>query len=184
MKVTSRTESFLDLSIDIEQNTSVTHCLKNFSSVETLRGSDKFYCNVCRSLQEAERRMRVKTVPQILVVHLKRFKYVEINRRHTLAKLSHRVVFPFELRLPNTSADSDGTDKLYELFAIVVHLGVGGNYGHYISLVKCKGVWILFDDDQFRKIDAMAIKSYFGSEKEERSSKTCGYLLFYQQCES
>ena len=30
----------------------------------------------------------------------------------------------------------------------------------------------------------MAIKSYFGSEKEERSSKTCGYLLFYQQCES
>ena len=99
--VTSRDESFLDLSVDIEQNSSVTHCLRNFSSVETLRGSDKFYCNSCRSLQEAEKRMRLKCIPPILIVHLKRFKYVEVNQRYTLAKLSHRVVFPLEIKLPN-----------------------------------------------------------------------------------
>ena len=35
--VTSRDESFLDLSIDIEQNSSITACLRNFSSVEAGR---------------------------------------------------------------------------------------------------------------------------------------------------
>ena len=44
--------------------------------------------------------MRIKKLPQILALHLKRFKYVEQLQRFT--KLSYRVVFPFELRLFNT----------------------------------------------------------------------------------
>jgi len=46
----------LDLSVDIEQNSSVTGCLRNFSSSETLAHKDKFLCDVCASLQEAEKR--------------------------------------------------------------------------------------------------------------------------------
>lgn len=45
-------------------------------------------------------RMRVKKLPKILALHLKRFKYMEQLQRY--AKLSYRVVFPFELRLFNT----------------------------------------------------------------------------------
>lgn len=45
--VTARDESFLDLSLDIEQNSSVTACLRNFSSTETLSGNDKFFCDKC-----------------------------------------------------------------------------------------------------------------------------------------
>lgn len=44
--------------------------------------------------------MRVKKFPMILALHLKRFKYVEQYNRHI--KVSHRVVFPFELRLYDT----------------------------------------------------------------------------------
>ena len=44
--------------------------------------------------------MRVKKLPQILALHLKRFKYMEQLNRFT--KLSYRVVFPLELRLFNT----------------------------------------------------------------------------------
>ena len=44
--------------------------------------------------------MRVKKLPQILALHLKRFKYMEQMNRFT--KLSYRVVFPLELRLFNT----------------------------------------------------------------------------------
>ena len=44
--------------------------------------------------------MRVKKLPMILALHLKRFKYVEQYNRHI--KVSHRVVFPLELRLFNT----------------------------------------------------------------------------------
>lgn len=44
--------------------------------------------------------MRVKKLPTILALHLKRFKYMEQYNRHI--KVSHRVVFPLELRLFNT----------------------------------------------------------------------------------
>lgn len=47
-----------------------------------------------------QKRMRVKRLPMILALHLKRFKYMEQYNRHI--KVSHRVVFPLELRLFNT----------------------------------------------------------------------------------
>jgi hypothetical protein len=190
--VTSRDESFLDLSVDVEQNTSVTGCLRSFSASETLGHKDKFLCDVCHSLQEAEKRsvsaatppprpprvyavglrraahcaagpmcrMRIKRLPYVLALHLKRFKFVDNQYK----KLSYRVVFPFELRLPNAvrcpwrtsvpnhpadrgrrghglclfvvvvvvvwiwwrdtqSDDAADGDRLYELFAVVIHIG-------------------------------------------------------------
>ena len=45
-------------------------------------------------------RMRIKKLPRILALHLKRFKYLEVFKQYK--KLSYRVVFPFELRLLNT----------------------------------------------------------------------------------
>lgn len=47
--------------------------------------------------------MRVKKLPQILALHLKRFKYMEHLNRYI--KVSYRVVFPLELRLFNTVSD-------------------------------------------------------------------------------
>lgn len=41
----------------------------------------------------------------------------------------YRVVFPFELKLPNTTDDADGQDALYSLFAVVVHVGSGPHHG-------------------------------------------------------
>lgn len=54
--VTSKEESFLDLSIDIEENSSVSSCLRQFSAKEMLRGRNKYFCDVCNNLQEAEKR--------------------------------------------------------------------------------------------------------------------------------
>lgn len=65
--------------------------------------------------------MRVKKLPMILALHLKRFKYMEQLQRYT--KLSYRVVFPLELRLFNTSADAVNLDRMYDLVAVVVHCG-------------------------------------------------------------
>jgi hypothetical protein len=47
--------------------------------------------------------MRIKKLPRILALHLKRFKYFEVFKQYK--KLSYRVVFPFELRLLNTVKD-------------------------------------------------------------------------------
>ena len=74
--VTTRDETFLDLSIDVEQNSSITACLRNFSSTEVLSGDSKFHCETCNSQQEAQKRMRIKQTPDVLALHLKRFKYV------------------------------------------------------------------------------------------------------------
>ncbi|KAJ8397510.1 hypothetical protein AAFF_G00437860 [Aldrovandia affinis] len=158
--VSSKDEDFLDLSVDVEQNTSITHCLRDFSNTETLCSEYKYYCETCCSKQEAQKRMRVKRLPMILALHLKRFKYMEQLHRYT--KLSYRVVFPLELRLFNTSGDAVNLDRMYDLVAVVVHCGSGPNRGHYITIVKSHGFWLLFDDDIVEKIDAQAIEEFYG----------------------
>ncbi|KAJ1978800.1 hypothetical protein H4R34_003065, partial [Dimargaris verticillata] len=172
--VSSRDESFLDLSIDIENHSSVTSCLRQFSASEVLRSKNKFFCDECGGLQEAEKRMKIRHLPNILALHLKRFKYQEQLGRHV--KLSCRVLFPFELRLPNTTDNIDNPDRLYSLFAVCIHIGSGPSHGHYISVVKSHGQWILFDDDTVTRIAEDDILRYFGDHPRAGS----GYLLFYQ----
>lgn len=173
--VTARDETFLDLSLDIEQNSSITSCLKNFSSTETLNAEDKFFCDKCCSLQEAQKRMKIKKPPQVLVIHLKRFKYMENLGRYK--KLSYRVVFPLELKLSNTTEDNDSE---YSLFAVVVHVGSGPNHGHYVSLVKSHNHWLFFDDENVEIIDESAVQTFFGSTQEYSSNTDHGYILFYE----
>lgn len=36
---------------------------------------------------------------------------------------------------------------MYDLVAVVIHIGSSLNRGHYISIVKSDGFWLLFDDD-------------------------------------
>lgn len=174
--ITSRDEAFLDLSLEIEENTSITSCLRNFSGIETLNKADKFYCDKCCSLQEAHKSIRIKRTPNILALHLKRFKYLEDVGR--LKKLSHRVVFPAQLKLNNTTDDDD--DATFSLFAVVVHVGSGMNHGHYVSLVKIYEQWFLFDDDTVESIDESQLQTCFGSAQ-EGSGNYSGYILFYQK---
>lgn len=177
--VSSKDEDFLDLSVDVEQNASITHCLRVFSNMETLQADQKYYCENCCSKQEAQKRMRVKKLPQLLALHLKRFKYVEQLSRYT--KLSYRVLFPLELRLFNVSDDAVNRDRLYDLCAVVVHCGSTPNRGHYITVVKSHAFWLLFDDDIVDKIDPVTIEDFFGlSECGVQKNSESAYILFYQ----
>jgi len=173
--VTYREEVFMDLSLEVEQNSSLIASLKNYSNTEILSGQDKFLCDKCCCKQEAERKTLIKHSPNLLVCHLKRFKYSEELRRYV--KLSSRVAFPSQLRLPTILPETP--DKLYELFATVIHLGPGFQYGHYMSIVKSHGHWIKFDDDYIEMVDEKLIQHIFGSPK-EGATMPCGYLLFYR----
>ncbi|ORX37783.1 hypothetical protein BD324DRAFT_623314 [Kockovaella imperatae] len=169
----SRDEQFLDLSIDIEQHSSVTACLRQFSTSEMLCQKNKFFCDSCCGLQEAEKRMKIKRLPNILALHLKRFKYQESLGRYT--KLFYRVPFPTSLRLPNTADDTVNPDRLYELFAVVVHIGNGPHHGHYVCLIRSAGRWVMCDDENVEPIDDSDIFRYFGDYP-----SGAGYVLFYQ----
>jgi ubiquitin carboxyl-terminal hydrolase 9/13 len=171
-----RDEAFLDLSVDLEQHSSVTSCLRKFSQEEMLCERNKFHCDNCGGLQEAEKRMKIKRLPKILALHLKRFKYTEDLQR--LQKLFHRVVYPFYLRLFNTTDDAENPDRLYELYAVVVHIGGGPYHGHYVSIIKTQDRgWLLFDDELVEPVDKAYVRNFFGGE----GVLSCAYVLFYQE---
>ncbi|PWY80698.1 cysteine proteinase [Aspergillus heteromorphus CBS 117.55] len=158
-KVSQRDEIFLDLSVDLEQHSSVTSCLRKFSAEEMLCERNKFHCDNCGGLQEAEKRMKIKRLPRILALHLKRFKYTEDLQR--LQKLFHRVVYPYHLRLFNTTDDAEDPDRLYELYAVVT---------------QDRG-WLLFDDEMVEPVDKNYVRNFFG----DKPGLACAYVLFYQE---
>ena len=179
-----RDEPFLDLSVDLAPNTSVTSCLRKFSEEEMLCERNKFHCDNCGDLQEAEKRMKIKRLPRVLALHLKRFKYMEDSQR--LQKLFHRVVYPFHLRLFNTTDDAEDPDRLYELYAVVVHIGGGPYHGHYVSIIKTQDRgWLLFDDELVEPVDRSYVLNFFGGEPvpgiQDPKQLACAYVLFYQE---
>ena len=186
--VTSRDEEFLDLSIDIpggESSFSLTYALNNFSKKEILTQQNKFYCSKCAALQEALKTIKLKSLPEILVINLKRFKYDEEFNK--VVKLFDTISYPLKLRLFNTTTNSgksedgagDGNFSLYELYALVVHIGGGPLQGHYVSLCKNKaGLWFLFDDETVELVDEAYVLRFFGCGPGLASA----YILFYQKC--
>ena len=174
--VSQRDEPFLDLSVDLEQHSSVTACLRKFSEEEMLCERNKFHCDNCGGLQEAEKRMKIKRLPRVLALHLKRFKYTEDLQR--LQKLFHKVVYPFHLRLFNTTDDAEDPDRIYELYAVVVHIGGGPYHGHYVAIIKTEDRgWLLFDDEMVEPVDKNYVKNFFG----DKPGLACAYVLFYQE---
>lgn len=174
--ISQRDEPFLDLSVDLEQHTSVTSCLRRFSEEEMLCERNKFHCDNCGGLQEAEKRMKIKRLPRVLTLHLKRFKYTEDFGR--LQKLFHKVVYPYHLRLFNTTDDAEDPDRLYELYAVVVHIGGGPFHGHYVAVIKTQDRgWLLFDDEMVEPVDRSYVKNFFG----DKPGLATAYVLFYQE---
>ncbi|KAI5274321.1 cysteine proteinase [Aureobasidium subglaciale] len=179
-----RDEAFMDLSVDLEAHSSVTACLRKFSEEEMLCERNKFHCDNCGGLQEAEKRMKIKRLPRILALHLKRFKYTEDLQR--LQKLFHRVVYPYHLRLFNTTDDAEDPDRLYELYAVVVHIGGGPYHGHYVSIIKTQDRgWLMFDDELVEPVDKSFVRNFFGGEPkagvQDARQLACAYVLFYQE---
>lgn len=186
--ITSKDESFLDLSIDIppgESAYSLVYSLNNFSKLETLNHQNKFYCNTCLSLQEAVKTIKLKKTPEVLVINFKRFKYDDQLDR--MVKLFDLILYPLKLRLFNTTlsdkkqAGPSDDFTLYGLYALVVHIGGGPMHGHYVALCKCKaGLWFLFDDESVELVDDMYVLRFFGNGPGLASA----YILFYEKLDT
>ncbi|KAG7664701.1 creB [[Candida] subhashii] len=176
--VTSKHEFFLDLSVDIPPGQcaySLNHSLNNFSKSETLSNQNKFYCNTCSSLQEAVKTIKLKKLPEVLVINLKRFKYDESVDK--MVKLFDSISYPFGLRLFNTT-DDEQESHLYELYALVIHIGGGPMHGHYVSICKIKaGLWLLFDDETVELVEDSYVMRFFGNGPGLASA----YILFYSK---
>ncbi|CUM68222.1 uncharacterized protein PRCAT00005943001 [Priceomyces carsonii] len=174
--ITAMNECFLDLSIDIppgESSYSLTYSLNNFSKLEILSSQNKFYCNTCSSLQEATKTIKLKRLPEVLVINFKRFKYDEGLDK--LVKLFDSISYPFKLRLFNTT-DDEKELTLYELYALVIHIGGGPMHGHYVAICKVKsGLWLLFDDETVELVEDSYVMRFFG----DGPGLASAYILFY-----
>jgi len=124
-------DTFLDLSIQIPagRSTSLEACLRAFVAVSEM--SD-YRCEVCLATGRSYMEMTLWRLPQVLVVHLKRFSSSSVLRR----KLDTEVQFPIE-RLNMQPFAPHSTDKsvhlgVYSLFGVVHHTGSLAS-GHYVA---------------------------------------------------
>ena len=127
------TEPFLDLSL--EPLESVNQALKAWSAPETLSSSDAWRCGGCDKRVRATKALGVQDYPEALVVHLKRFRAAQLQRRRRRQpqKIERRVAF--DTRWSPTDSAS------YDLTGVVIHHGSTARGGHYTAYARSQNKW-------------------------------------------
>lgn len=165
---------------------SLEDCLKQFIQPEGLDEDNKWYCGACKSHVCAEKTMEMWRLPNVLIIHLKRFEFKNSLRREKLESL---VDFPIEgLDMTGYCAQSsndgsidmekqfciNGVPAWYDLFGVVNHYGRMG-FGHYTSCARrwtmdsIDNGWAVFDDSSVRGIS------------KEQVVSSAAYVLFYRR---
>ncbi len=97
--------------------------MERFSKSEQLGENDMWYCPTCKEHRPAFKKMDIYKVPDILVVHLKRFQYTAGTYFVHNSKIEDLVVFPIEgLDLSRHVVGPGGGSLVYDLFAVSVRL--------------------------------------------------------------
>ncbi|CAL8318450.1 unnamed protein product [Lota lota] len=174
----------------------LTEMLAKFTETEALEGNI-YACDQCNTkrrrlsskpviLTEAQKQLMVHKLPQVLRLHLKRFRWSGRNHRE---KIGVHVRFdqllnmePYCYRDPSPSgvtcsSPTSATDSprpkhfLYELSAVVMHHGKGFGSGHYTAYCYNKegGFWVHCNDS---KMNVCTV---------EEVCRAQAYILFYTQ---
>lgn len=130
-----------------ESHLTLTDCLKAFTSDEEL-DDGSWYCNRCKKHQKGSMTQRLYQLPDILVIHIKRFNMTARFREKIRAKVIYPIksldMSPYCVRLDN--ADSSSSSDVYDLYGVSNHIG-GMNGGHYTAFVRfASATDIDFDD--------------------------------------
>ncbi|XP_037296928.1 ubiquitin carboxyl-terminal hydrolase 20 isoform X2 [Manduca sexta] len=130
---------------------SLQDCLAAFFSADELKGDNMYSCSRCNKLRNGVKMSGVVVLPEVLCVHLKRF-------RHELmfsAKVAARVSFPInDLNMqPYTHTECASRVRRYELCAVICHAGTAGG-GHYTCVARNPRGWFCFDDAAVAPVSA------------------------------
>jgi len=125
----------------------------------------------CESCKHNEQSMEhiISTMPNILVLHMKEFRYTSEGH---LIKLDIKLKWQEYLDSSKYSIKLQG--KMYELYAFVRHSG-NSQSGHYTCMAKRKHpfenkkIWVNFDDDLTEMVES------------EQKNIDNAYLLFYKK---
>ncbi|KAH3764363.1 ubiquitin carboxyl-terminal hydrolase 15 [Pelomyxa schiedti] len=140
-------------------------CFKLFTTPEQLSTDENWICDHCKHHSQAVKQIEILKIPEVLVIHLKRFIFTKMYRQ----KIEVNVDFPDTLDLA-PFALPQREPVMYELYGIVNHHGgLGG--GHYTAFARNKDDmnWYKFDDSNYN----------FASPDELVSP--AAYILFYKR---
>ncbi|XP_004708910.2 ubiquitin carboxyl-terminal hydrolase 35 [Echinops telfairi] len=165
-----------------EGSRSVLDLVNYFLSPERLTAENRYYCEPCASLQDAEKAVELSQGPRYLILTLLRFAFdLRTMRRR---KILDDVAIPLLLRLPLAG----GRGEAYDLCSVVVHSGVSSESGHYYCYARegtarpppdrpePENQWYLFNDTRvsFSSFESVSnVTSFF--------PKDTAYVLFYRQ---
>ncbi|CAI5992097.1 unnamed protein product [Closterium sp. NIES-64] len=152
-----------------QEGVTLFSCLDAFIKEEPLGPDDMWYCPQCKEHRQATKKLDLWRLPEILVVHLKRFSY----SRYFKNKLDTLVTFPihdFDLSPYLPPCNAEGGGNVYELYAISNHYGGmgGGHYTAYVQLGN-ERQWHTFDD------------SFVSPASESQIETPAAYVLFYRR---
>ncbi|XP_011298762.1 ubiquitin carboxyl-terminal hydrolase 3 [Fopius arisanus] len=177
-------EPFQDLSLDIpdklqrrnatkeqEEVCSLTFSLSRFFKVEELADSELYFCDNCRGKQRSTKRFWIHRLPNVLCLHIKRFRWCNSYR----SKVDTQVDFPMEsldMSMYTVRGSAGGkmgpqNGHLYDLAAVIVHHGSGAGTGHYTAFAVHDGQWFHFNDSSVRPASTESV------------AKCKPYILFY-----
>ena len=164
-------DPFIDLSLDIKDNSTLYECLDSFHRLERLQDYKAYECSQCHTTKEPSKQLTIERLAPFLVFQLKRFEHLPNGNN---VKLNQFVEFPPYMDMSKycqynrKGNDSDNVPPIiYELTGVISHNGTV-NEGHYIATLKigdCK--WFRFNDSMVFEVS------------QEQALKDNAYLLFY-----
>ena len=171
------TDKFRDLQLsfpeEIQENqeVSVQDLINYYLTPEKLTGENKYRCDKCMKLCDAQRIIKILHAPAYLILILKHFHYDFDTRLRT--KLRHKVMYNETIQLP-VSTSLCTTTETYQLYAAVVHSGYSMDYGHYFTYARdSKQNWYKFND-------SYVSQTTFNDFKDLKPPDT-PYILFYEK---
>uniref|UniRef100_A0A7N8XCD0 Ubiquitin carboxyl-terminal hydrolase n=1 Tax=Mastacembelus armatus TaxID=205130 RepID=A0A7N8XCD0_9TELE len=143
-------------------------CLAAFFAADELKGDNMYSCERCKKLRNGVKYCKVLRLPEILCIHLKRFRHEVMYS----FKISSHVSFPLEgldMR-PFLAKESPSQVTTYDLLSVICHHGTAGS-GHYIAYCQnvINGQWYEFDDQYVTEVHETVVQN------------AEAYVLFYRK---
>lgn len=148
-------------------------CLSSFIELEELTETELYYCSNCQQKQRSTKRFWIRKLPDVLCLHLKRFRYNNFLR----TKIDDHIEFPIEgldmrrfvMANKHETRGSSCGPTTYDLVGFIEHHGSGVGSGHYTAYCHHDGYWFHFDDSSVTACDETIVK------------KSKAYILFYNR---
>ncbi|CAD8149615.1 unnamed protein product [Paramecium octaurelia] len=142
---------YLSVPIPESEECQLIECIKEYVKEEQLTNGNQWFCENCHKLVDAIKKIDLWKLPTILIIHLKRFKFIE----NGIKKIEQAINFPLEsLNLSQCLPKLQKEKPIYELLGVICHTGTSDR-GHYYTYARSKENfnWYLFNDRQVKQVN-------------------------------